>query len=912
MSTTLTPSQLLEIRRLRTILAANGNIFANPANQPNQLVPMGPAPANYGSVLYFNTQGGYNASVGSLFAQPSPQPETTISYSGNASSSILMGTFTTPTGLIQASLIEASVWMMNVYGISNNSSSVSYYFSVYYVSADGTNEVPVALGVPANATPIRTTLDLYTHSLSVPRLLLPDLTYSIRIKVYVSFASDNNTVVLDFSGRTPSFINTSLIINRDCTMYPNNQIVPAGGYWPHYPPPPCPCPCPPVPPPTLVNASALTASTIVGANIISTIITQSIIPAIDNAFDIGAPGLQFRSFYVGANTINIGGVPLSANPSGELEYKNSLTRSTIKIGGDKYNTRATETTLAFDVAGNLLTQQSIFVGTGLAYAKGVSVLITDTQTPFATLEGSVVLYNPENGFLVVKGVKCLSGPCVNSPRTYTCNLIGLTGEAGATGAAGPTGPVGSSYITFTTLPSSLTPRLGDLITLQVGTGLSYTVGISLLVADTATPFSSFQGVVRSYSPINGQLILENITTITGPFTNISTYRINLTGPSGAVGAVGATGPGGAVGATGAAGVGSTGPAGDRFKTSTQYPVTLSPVVGSTIPLTVGTNLAYITGNTVLVVDQNAPYGSFQGTILTYDQTTGYLNIGGIVNIKGTFPNISIFNVTINGLTGGFELNQTILPTQSNAFDIGSLTFPLRSLYVGGNSLHVGRTILSEDSVTGYLSYSNYATGNNFIINGSGGGGGGTVGPIGPTGPSGGPVGPTGPAGLNGTNGVNGINGTNGTNGTNGLIGPTGPSGGGGGGLTLAGTVQLTYASGTTNLSGATFTPSGAYTGTIDFNNTSYGGNNYFRIFGTNIGMPTSIIYRVNKVNSTFGVNVTATVVTISFPSASGCLIGYNGDNSGTIYGGSVNGINLGLSSTDTGLAAPHASILIYK
>jgi len=56
----------------------------------------------------------------------------------------------------------------------------------------------------------------------------------------------------------------------------------------------------------------------------------SIIPEIDNQFDLGSPTNQWRSLYVSSDTIFIGGIALAVNDSGQL----TINGSTVSGGGD--------------------------------------------------------------------------------------------------------------------------------------------------------------------------------------------------------------------------------------------------------------------------------------------------------------------------------------------------------------------------------------------------------------------------------------------------------------------------------------------------------------------------------------------------------------------------------------------------
>jgi hypothetical protein len=140
-----------------------------------------------------------------------------------------------------------------------------------------------------------------------------------------------------------------------------------------------------------------------------------------------------------------------------------------------------------------------------------------------------------------------------------------------------------------------------------------------------------------------------VTGYTGP-TGIS--LTGATGPTGAIGTgvTGATGPTGisltgATGATGASGI-----AGDKYVTATTAAVTPVPVQGSSVSLTVATGLAYIAGNSVIVVDSTNSANKFEGRVQSYTTGTGALVIDSITNIAGTFA-LKVYNVNLDGIDG---------------------------------------------------------------------------------------------------------------------------------------------------------------------------------------------------------------------------------------------------------------------
>ena len=250
--------------------------------------------------------------------------------------------------------------------------------------------------------------------------------------------------------------------------------------------------------------------------------------------------------------------------------------------------------------------------------------------------------------------------------------------------------------------------------------------------------------------------------------------------------------------------------GDRFTTSTAYEAYVNPIVGDNLTLLVSTGLSYIPGISLVVRDQTSPYGSFNGDVENYNPSTGVLDLTNIRNITGTFVNNSIFNVTLGGSSSGgtpFIFDRTLLPTLSNVFDIGSPNYPIRSLYVGSNSLHIDSAVLSMDP-SGYLAFTNTSASlSTFLLTSS------QPGPTGPTGVTGagvtGSTGITGPTGATGVAGATGVTGAGvtgvtgaGVTGVTGPAGATGVTGAGVTGVTGAGVTGVTGATGPAGATGA--------------------------------------------------------------------------------------------------------------
>ena len=213
---------------------------------------------------------------------------------------------------------------------------------------------------------------------------------------------------------------------------------------------------------------------------------------------------------------------------------------------------------------------------------------------------------------------------------------GSVGSTGPTGLIGPTGVSGDRYYTTTQSQITPNPTEGGSQTIVVGLYLAYSTGNSVVVTNVNDPSESYEGRVGTYNQTSGSLTITNITNIRGtPFT-LDYYDVNLDGTDGPTGSTGLQG------ATGYS---------DKFSTSTSS-ITLSPVQGGSIgPITVDTNLAYITGNSIVVVDSTNASNSFEGRIASYNPITGALSLSDITNIKGTFGSSVVYNINLDGIDG---------------------------------------------------------------------------------------------------------------------------------------------------------------------------------------------------------------------------------------------------------------------
>jgi len=383
--------------------------------------------------------------------------------------------------------------------------------------------------------------------------------------------------------------------------------------------------------------------------------------------------------------------------------------------------------------------------------------------------------------------------------------------------------------------------------------------------DTASNWTSNNPILAS-----GEMGIETNTALfkLGDGTtrwNLLPYG-GLQGPTGAdggggggTGYTGPTGPTGSAGSSGTGSTGQTGPtgiAGDKYLTATTTAVTPVPVQGSFVSLTVASGLAYIAGNSVLVVDSGNSSNSFEGRVQSY--STGSLVVDSITNIRGTFSS-AVYNVNLDGIDG---------PTGA----VGTGPTGAASTVTGPTGAS-GPTGLGATGATGAASTVTGPTGSQGATGptglGSTGATGATSTVTGPTGRTG-STGPTGDAstvtGPTGRTGPTGIASTGPTGATSTVTGPTGSTGAGVTGTTGPTGLGSTGptgegATGPTGLAG-TGIPTGGNTGQVLTKNSS---TNYDTVWATPSGGGAVIgILKVPSATGNFNFSTAVSTLPSSF------------------------------------------------
>ena len=172
----------------------------------------------------------------------------------------------------------------------------------------------------------------------------------------------------------------------------------------------------------------------------------------------------------------------------------------------------------------------------------------------------------------------------------------------------------------------------------------------------------------------------------------------MTGATGATGTTGSTGPTGVTGPTGPTGV-----QGDHYSTQTIASTTITPVTGSLISLTVEKGLAYIPGNTVIVVDSSNIANNVKGVVQTYSISSGAMTVYQLQTVYGTFS--AGVDVT-SGLLVRDPLSSNLVDTITSATLTvnGSISY-VTGPYAGVNAVSFANTAGAISGTINHLSES---------------------------------------------------------------------------------------------------------------------------------------------------------------------------------------------------------------
>jgi collagen type VII alpha len=540
-----------------------------------------------GLVLYLDTTsptGGAYPQDGPLLLIPNLGIQSITTSGSQSNTTILMGSHTTEPNEIPTQLIPGGLWDLHLWAQASSATGVSFYFDVSYVDSDGSSNKTLIASGSSIPSAISNTDAIYSNSLYIPQTTLPDLTKRIQVDVYAIFTGSGLSVQYEFGGSTISHIVTTLAANvatgptgqqgiqgligptgytGEVGTGPTGEKGPTGdtgiqgttgytgetgatgeqgptgftGYtgqqgatgpyansanW------------------LLISTSGATPAiqrfSITDSDIVNT--TQIILNSEDYA------GINRYDFL---NSLGVGTLIHLFNTSTNTEHIYSVTN-------------IVNHSIYFTFSVNLLYGFTEFVSPGTLF-----------RIAFDTIGKG---YTGERGSTGPTGQQGLQGP------TGQEGSQGTQGDTGATGAAstvpGPTGAKGDKggdyYLTNTDTEITPTPTLGGYEILNVGTGLAYISGNSIIVSQSTDNTHYFTGRVGTYNPLNGSLTVVDIDYISGPQFDDAIYDVNLdgtigqTGFTGFTGYTGPTGPTGETGATGSTGstgfTGQIGPTGD--------------------------------------------------------------------------------------------------------------------------------------------------------------------------------------------------------------------------------------------------------------------------------------------------------------------------------------------------------------
>lgn len=226
---------------------------------------------------------------------------------------------------------------------------------------------------------------------------------------------------------------------------------------------------------------------------------------------------------------------------------------------------------------------------------------------------------------------------------------------------------------------------------------------------------------------------------------------------------------------------------DRYATTSTNSIDFSTVVAP-VSITVGTGLAYTVGQSVVVASRSTPANTINGTVTSYDSTTGAMVIESItVTGTGTKSDLDVNILGAQGKQGRAfyhnEPNITLTAAKITAIQAG--TWSQQNPYSASVSNDTRTDKTTPAALAGNMSGNSITyDGTNWYNNGRWLGATGATGAQGPTGPAGavgptgatgatGAVGPIGPKGDQGDVGPAGAKGDKGDKGDTGVAGSTG-------------------------------------------------------------------------------------------------------------------------------------------
>ena len=309
-----------------------------------------------------------------------------------------------------------------------------------------------------------------------------------------------------------------------------------------------------------IGTLAVTGLTTLGGN---TTITGHLLPSANVLYDIGSPTQRWRSLYVGANTIDIGGATISADlgtgsliltgPDGAefvlsgTSITNSLgTFGFVEIGSNTDSTSTTSGALQIhggagitgnifaggiiDVAGN-----SIYLGNLVLKDNGSNIFglyAADGTTPATISQSSVDTTKISNGTSNVQVVAANANVTISVGGTSNV-IVASTAGANVTGNLGVTGNAIVGNL-------NLSGNIVDTGALTLITGLSGNVslapnGTNVLVttttgANVAGTFNATGAVSAGTLTVLGNATVAGNLTVSGNVISVNVTNLNVVDP----------------------------------------------------------------------------------------------------------------------------------------------------------------------------------------------------------------------------------------------------------------------------------------------------------------------------------------------------------------------------------------------
>ena len=151
-----------------------------------------------------------------LLVIPNTGAQTIITTSSiTNSSSILVGNFVTPVGLLTTTSIIGGFWNTLLYGQSSGvGGNVVYWTLINEVASDGTTFIKnLSTGTYASGTVVQTTQSIYEYSLYVAINTITNLNSRIQLQIYTQASGGTHTLYLEMRDNTLSYIVTTIATN---------------------------------------------------------------------------------------------------------------------------------------------------------------------------------------------------------------------------------------------------------------------------------------------------------------------------------------------------------------------------------------------------------------------------------------------------------------------------------------------------------------------------------------------------------------------------------------------------------------------------------------------------------------------------------------------------------------------------